>query len=502
MAAVSGGGCGFVLVAGGLGERLGYSGIKVQLPSQLTTGTTYLELYIRHILALQGSGAPLPLAIMTSGDTDAQTRALLDANANFGMRAGQVTIVRQEKVACLADNDARLAADPKDPYKLLTKPHGHGDVHYLLHSSGTLDAWLESGVQWVYFMQDTNAPSLKVLPAAIGISRRNQLDVNSVCVPRMPGESIGGLMALTHADGRTQTANVEYNQIDALLKATVEPRGDVADPATGRSPYPGSINQLLFALGPYTAQLHKTGGTMPEFVNPKYADASKTKFKSPTRLECMMQDYPKSLPPSARVGFSVISNTTAFSPVKTNLADARAKSAKGEPTYSAASGEADVYASACEVLAASGVRLPPPVHAIRDGVGVVDTPRVVIDPSFGPTLAAVRDKLPTPHAVSLAQGSTLVLEGDLTRVRLEALSLDGALVVRVVPGADVTIRNLRVSNKGWEFGGLTGGEPEELARSRQISHPLRRRRADGRRAGGARHPRVQAAQAADARAHL
>jgi len=180
-------------------------------------------------------------------------------------------------------------------------------------------------------------------------------------------------------------------------------------------------------------------------------------------LGCVMQDYPKSLPPSARVGFSVISNTTAFSPVKTNLADARAKSAKGEPTYSAASGEADVYASACEVLAASGVRLPPPVHAIRDGVGVVDTPRVVIDPSFGPTLAAVRDKLPTPHAVSLAQGSTLVLEGDLTRVRLEALSLDGALVVRVVPGADVTIRNLRVSNTGWEFGELTGGEPEELA---------------------------------------
>ncbi|EOD38962.1 DP-N-acetylglucosamine pyrophosphorylase, partial [Emiliania huxleyi CCMP1516] len=49
-------------------------------------------------------------------------------------------------------------------------------------------------------------------------------------------------------------------------------------------PVPRSINQLLFALGPYAAQLHKTGGTMPEFVNPKYADASKTKFKSPTRL--------------------------------------------------------------------------------------------------------------------------------------------------------------------------------------------------------------------------
>jgi len=28
---------------------------------------------------------------------------------------------------------------------------------------------------------------------------------------------------------------------------------------------------------------------MPEFVNPKYTDGTRTKFKSPTRLECMMQ---------------------------------------------------------------------------------------------------------------------------------------------------------------------------------------------------------------------
>ena len=37
-----------------------------------------------------------------------------------------------------------------------------------------------------------------------------------------------------------------------------------------------------------------------------YADATKTKFKSSTRLECMMQDYPKALPSSAKVGFTVI----------------------------------------------------------------------------------------------------------------------------------------------------------------------------------------------------
>lgn len=37
----------------------------------------------------------------------------------------------------------------------------------------------------------------------------------------------------------------------------------------------------------------------------RYKDSTKTSFKSSTRLECMMQDYPKTLPPSAKVGFTV-----------------------------------------------------------------------------------------------------------------------------------------------------------------------------------------------------
>jgi UDP-sugar pyrophosphorylase len=41
-----------VLVAEGLGERLGYSGIKVDLPVELITGTCFLQLFIESILAL------------------------------------------------------------------------------------------------------------------------------------------------------------------------------------------------------------------------------------------------------------------------------------------------------------------------------------------------------------------------------------------------------------------------------------------------------------------
>ena len=180
-------GCAFVLVAGGLGERLGFSGIKVALPWQTSHFQTYLELYIRSILALQKEAAAatgklvqLPLAIMVSDDTEARTAALLKEHDNFGMAEGQVTLMKQEKVACLSDNEARLSLDPKDNFKILTKPHGHGDVHYLLKSSGTLNRWQAAGMRWVYFLQDTNALAFKVLPAVLGVSKTLNLEVSSI----------------------------------------------------------------------------------------------------------------------------------------------------------------------------------------------------------------------------------------------------------------------------------------------------------------------------------
>lgn len=100
------------------------------------------------------------------------------------------------------------------------------------------------------------------------------------------------------------TVNVEYNQLDPLLRSTVEySNGDVAD-ASGHSPFPGNINCLVLGIDRYCTVLGETQGVVSEFVNPKYADATKTTFKSATRLECMMQDYPVLLPSDAKVGFT------------------------------------------------------------------------------------------------------------------------------------------------------------------------------------------------------
>ena len=64
-------------------------------------------------------------------------------------------------------------------------------------------------------------------------------------------------------------------------------KGDVPN-QQGYSSFPGNINTLVIKLPEYLDTLAKTGGVIPEFVNPKYANEEKTVFKTATRLESMM----------------------------------------------------------------------------------------------------------------------------------------------------------------------------------------------------------------------
>lgn len=458
-----------MLVAGGLGERLGYSGIKVALPTESATRTCYLQLYAESLLALQArcpGCEPLPLAIMTSDDTHARTLELLEAHAWFGLAPSQVTLLKQDKVPCLADNRARMALEAKDPFAVQTKPHGHGDVHALLHSSGLAAAWAASGRRWVVFFQDTNALVFKAIPAALGVSAAKGFHVNSLCVPRRAKEAIGAVTRLTRADGSGMTVNVEYNQLEPLLVASGFPEGDANDPATGFSPFPGNINQLIFAAAPYAAQLAATGGGVAEFVNPKYADASKSAFKSSTRLECMMQDYAKTVPPGTPVGFTTVQEVwVGYSPVKNSVADALAKVAAGCPPHSAAAGECDMYGTAARSLRLAGATVGDPADVVFAGTRLQLWPRIVLSPATAATLGELRDRVVRPcgAGVRISARSTLVLKGNII---LEELDLDGALVLTCGPGATARVRGLTVRNAGWEWVPLddeeVGSAPEEL----------------------------------------
>jgi len=450
---------GFVLVAGGLGERLGYQGIKISLPSELVTERSFIQLYIDHILAFQerarlvtGKNVVLPLAIMTSGDTHEATVNLLNENHNFGMLPDQIVIVKQEKVPALLDNDARFALEDDNPYEISTKPHGHGDVHSLLISSGVAKKWVENGIDWIVFFQDTNGIVFRCILAALGVSAVHNFEVNSLTVPRRPKEAVGAICKLTRAsDNSVMTINVEYNQLDPLLRATVSPDGDVKDDS-GYSPYPGNINVLIFHAPSYVKVLERTSGAVPEFVNPKYADNANTKFKKPTRLECMMQDYPKLLSPDSRVGFTQFERWMAFSAVKNNLVDAVDKLKTTGFSESAISGEDDIYAMNCRLL-----QLGPHVSFDVDekaekpeyhGIRVSAPAKVVIYPSFALTEEEFVAKLANSRIV-IAHGSTLILDG--SGINIQQLELNGSLHLTARNNSTLFVHKLVLNNPGWKF---------------------------------------------------
>lgn len=87
------------------------------------------------------------------------------------------------------------------------------------------------------------------------------------------------------------------------------------------------------------------------------------------------------------------------------------------------------------LLRATGARVAEATTRDFAGVNVPEPPHVVLAPSFSPSFAHLRAKLPTPDRVAVAAGATLVVEG--SGVELRSVDVRGALVLRAAEGVRV-----------------------------------------------------------------
>ncbi|KAJ0396775.1 hypothetical protein ATCC90586_008015 [Pythium insidiosum] len=459
--------CAFVVVAGGLGERLGYSGIKLALPVETLTHTSYLEYYIHHIRALEaalrdrGVCAQIPLAIMTSEATHDATQTFLEHHDWFGLPPAQITLLKQDVVPCL---DARLKQSPQsdeppspqlqlvvqpDDPSLIMKPHGHGDVHTLLHSSGIARQWLDvQHKRFVHFIQDTNYLILNSTLPLLGATVRHDWAWAFTGVPRKAKDASGALVQFTSPQdpGHSMLCNIEYHELDHFLRtamASILPDGDVNDPHTGFSLFPGNINHFVADLRTYVDALERSGGRTPEIFNPKLAAAplapSYSMFKSPARLECMMQDFPRLLAgketAASSVGMLLFPASLVYSPCKNDTLSAASKATQDIPPQCASSAEHDLFALNIAKLRALGVSVAPASAGITGAqlrwldipVACAQGPHVVFCGGFGFSNTALRSKFPKPSAVKISPRSTLIVHGqDIT---IHALELDGAVEI-------------------------------------------------------------------------
>lgn len=440
---------GFVLVAGGLGERLGSSEIKISLPTESLTGRSFLDLFIRHLMSF--SDPPPPLFIMTSEDTHIKTLDLLDS---LGFVEGTVmrnsiTIAKQDTVVCFENREGILSLKNNNS-ELLLKPHGHGDVHLLLQNR-CLSNWnSKEQLEHIVFFQDTNPQCFHILPILLGCLHENPT-INCViaAVPRIPKSATG---CLARNSSSKTLENIEYNLMNQIP--------DLNDDQF----ILGNTNQYAIRLNRY----EKMEKFMPEFCNPKYLPNDSNSFSSPTRLECLMQDILKFFnEEEVKVvlfeDFQENHSKThvLYCPAKNSLKVAQRCWEMGTTDGSPASSEACVYLGNSGMLTSIGCKIQLDKNeSVFFGDGKMNitplSPSIVIDPFCLPYWSDHSIMFVSPEKVFIGKDSSLEFRGP-GKIIVKKLHLEGSLFVwSKNPKSVIVLEDLTLKNSGRIVTSVTG----------------------------------------------
>ena len=118
---------GILLVAGGQGSRLGFEHPKGMYPIGPVTRAPLFQILLEKVLARgRAAGKPLPLYLMTSPATHAETEAYLAEKRYFGLPAEDARIFCQGTLPAVDAQTGKLLLAERGA--LATSPDGHGGM--------------------------------------------------------------------------------------------------------------------------------------------------------------------------------------------------------------------------------------------------------------------------------------------------------------------------------------------------------------------------------------
>jgi UDP-N-acetylglucosamine/UDP-N-acetylgalactosamine diphosphorylase len=210
-----------LVVAGGQGTRLGATVPKGLMPVGPVSGASLFQIHAEKVANLrQTYGGAVPLLVMTSPATHADTAAYFADNRNFGL--DDLHVFQQGTMPALDAATGRALLD--SPGKLSLSPNGHGGALTALADSGLLAALDARGVRTVFYFQVDN-PLVRVGdPAFVGRHLETKSDVSSKVVFKATPDERVGILALV--DGRCSI--VEYSDLPRALAHERDANGDLA----------------------------------------------------------------------------------------------------------------------------------------------------------------------------------------------------------------------------------------------------------------------------------
>lgn len=220
--AIKAGKVGAVLLAGGMGTRLGSDNPKGMYNVGITRELYIFECLINNLLdVVKQADAWVDLFVMTSDKNNDATIGFLTEHDFFGYNKDYVHFFKQE-MAAATDYNGKIYLEEKG--KLSTSPNGNGGWFISLQKNGLLDLVHKKGIEWINVFAVDNVLQRIADPCFIGATIQKNCVVGSKVVRKAaPDEKVG---AMCLEDGKPSI--VEYYDMTPELMDAKNEKGEPA----------------------------------------------------------------------------------------------------------------------------------------------------------------------------------------------------------------------------------------------------------------------------------
>lgn len=220
--AIRAGKVGAVLLAGGMGTRLGSSDPKGLYNIGLTKDVFIFQRLIENIMDVtKAAGNWIHLFIMTSDKNHEKTVSFLREKKFFGYDESFVHFFRQE-MAPAATYDGTVYMEAKG--KIANSPNGNGGWYSSMASFGMTDIVKNEGIEWINVFAVDNVLQRIADPCFIGATMAKNCSVGSKVVRKTCPDEKVGVMCLE--DGKPSI--VEYYELTDSMKTEKNAKGEYA----------------------------------------------------------------------------------------------------------------------------------------------------------------------------------------------------------------------------------------------------------------------------------
>ncbi|MBP3351817.1 MAG: UTP--glucose-1-phosphate uridylyltransferase [Lachnospiraceae bacterium] len=211
-----------VLLAGGMGTRLGSDDPKGMYNIGETKDLYIFECLVNNLMdVVKQTGTWIHFFIMTSDKNNDATIKFLTEHDFFGYKAEYVHFFKQE-MAAATDYNGKIYLEEKG--KLSTSPNGNGGWFVSMKNAGLLEVVKKEGIEWLNIFAVDNVLQRIADPCFVGATLQKNCTVGAKVVRKNAPDEKVGVMCLE--DGRPSI--VEYYELTEELMNAKDAKGDPA----------------------------------------------------------------------------------------------------------------------------------------------------------------------------------------------------------------------------------------------------------------------------------